>query len=315
MSLTTVKGNINDDEIGFCHCHEHLFISKGKSTEINKALCIDDLKKTTDELLEFKDAGGKTIVDAQPLGCNRMAGNLVKASEDSGVNIVASTGFHKLVFYPDNHWVFSINENKLADLYIDEINNGMFIDGDIMMPKERIKAKPGIIKVALDKCNLNKEYEKVFTAAAYAAVETKLPMLCHIENGSDANALAKFLLDKGVKNSSIIFCHLDRANYNFNYHEEIAKLGIYLEYDTIGRFKYHSDEKEIALILHMIEKGYDDKLLLGLDTTRERLYSYGGSIGLTYIRKVFIPKLMNFGIEQKLINRLMIENPKRAITN
>ncbi|MFR1989782.1 MAG: hypothetical protein ACLS3C_06875 [Oscillospiraceae bacterium] len=49
------------------------------------------------ELLDYRAAGGSTIVDAQPVGCNRMTKELVQLSRDSGVQIVASTGFTRTV--------------------------------------------------------------------------------------------------------------------------------------------------------------------------------------------------------------------------
>ena len=85
-----------------------------------------------------------------------------------------------------------------------------------------------------------------------------------------------------------------------------------LEYDTIGRFKYHDDESECRLIAHMIEQGYEKQLLLSLDTTAQRLASYGdSSIGLTYLLRKFIPLLKRFGVSDQTIDSIMIGNPMR----
>lgn len=313
-NIMSVTGKVKKEDMGYCQCHDHLFIARGKSSHINPMLRIDDFDKTVTELHSYFNSGGRTIVDAQPIGCGRMSENLVRASKKSGVNIIASTGFHKLSFYPENHWIFTEDEDTLSDIYIDEIKKGMYLNTDIKLNKEKIEAKTGIIKTALDTCGINGDYEKVFTAAANAAVETKIPLLCHIESGSDAMMLANFFLSKGVKANSIIFCHLDRARYDFEYHKEIAEMGIYLEYDTIGRFKYHSDEDEIKLIAFMIENGYRNQMLVGLDTTRARLKSYGGEIGLTYLLDSFIPKMRSYGIDYTSIKDIMVNNPANALS-
>lgn len=311
--IQTVLGFLLPEKLSHCQCHEHLFIAKGKSYELHPSIYMDDLDRTTRELILYREAGGASLVDAQPIGCGRMAGLLREASIMSGVNVIASTGFHKLVFYPDNHWVFLLNEDRLTRLYIDEIKNGMFEDGDSSLPSIRIDAKPGIIKTALDVQGLEGNYRKLFMAAAGASKETGASLMCHIEKGSEAIDMITFLIGMGVKPESIILSHLDRGKYDLGYHKEIASAGVYLEYDTIGRFKYHSDEEEVQLILGMLEAGFERQLLLGLDTTRERLKSYGGAIGLEYILKNFIPTLKRAGATDKAINSMTRTNPGNAL--
>ena len=103
--IITVTGRIAPEELGFCQCHEHIAMSKGISYQINPALCIDDMEKSLEEAKRFHLAGGQSFIEAQPCGANRMALELRSLSEDSGVHIIASTGFHKLCFYPKEHWI------------------------------------------------------------------------------------------------------------------------------------------------------------------------------------------------------------------
>jgi hypothetical protein len=69
----TVNGPIWSKQLGFCHSHEHLFIARGKLADINPSLCIDNFEKTVEELKLYKKSGGISVVDAQPVGCGRMA--------------------------------------------------------------------------------------------------------------------------------------------------------------------------------------------------------------------------------------------------
>ena len=57
-TITTVLGRQNPENLGFCHCHEHLMLSKGVSFERNPALCMEDVDKSTQEAIRFKQAGG-----------------------------------------------------------------------------------------------------------------------------------------------------------------------------------------------------------------------------------------------------------------
>lgn len=311
--IQTVTGVISSDNLGYCQCHEHVFLVKGKSYEISPVLWMDDLALSTMELLEYKKAGGLSIVDAQPVGCGRMAGCLYEASVAAGVNIIASTGFHKLVFYGDNHWIHSYKEDSLSQIFINELLQGMYTDADHGLPGGQIPSKSGIIKTAVDSFGIRGEYVKLFRAAAAAALESGYPLMCHIEKGADAFEVIKFFEDSGIGPESLIICHLDRANYDFAYHKEVAGTGVYLEYDTIARFKYHDNDAEIKLIQMMLEAGFGDRILLGLDTTRERLKNYGGSIGLDYLKESFIPLMLDAGITAGEVDNMMVINPGMAL--
>lgn len=308
--VRTVIKELEPSQLGWCQCHEHIFLADGPSRQINQSLHMDDYEKSYAEVELYKKAGGKSFVDAQPFGCGRMAENLVRVSRQTGVNIIASTGFHKTDFFEDSDWLEKQTEENLARIYTEEVKYGMYASS-----KTRLTAKAGLIKCAAiqGEHKANAIYEKLFRAAALAAERTKAPIIIHMDNGADAFPVIKFFDDNKVPANRLIFCHLDRARYDYTYHEEVAAAGAYLEYDTIHRFKYHSDEKEAELIKHMVIKGYGDKLLLGMDTTNQRLKSYGADFGLDYILTRFRYLLEQYLCEE-IIPKMMIENPAKALS-
>jgi len=312
--VTTVSGDITAESLGFCQSHEHLFIAKGHSFHINPVICIDDAEKSAREARLYREAGGCSVVDAQPVGAGRDAAALERISRESGIHIVASTGFHKLMFYPAGHWIFSLNEGKLTRIFIEELVTGMFGLCDEHMPKEKTGVRAGQIKAALDSGSFTDEYRKLFLAAANAANETGRALMVHIEAGSNPVALSELLLKEKVDPEKIIFCHMDRAVPDLNLHKEICARKITLEYDTIARPKYHSDERETEILLNMLEDGWENRILMGLDTTRERLGSYGGSIGLDYILKTYILAMKAAGVPQTVIDKIFIGNPARVFS-
>ena len=85
----------------------------------------------------------------------------------------------------------------------------------------------------------------------------------------------------------------------------------YLDYDTIGRFKYHSDEEEVALLRHMCERGYTQRLLLSLDTTAQRMAAYGGEISLCYLLERFLPRLEAAGFPPGTLADFTVLNCRR----
>lgn len=306
-------GDIKSADAGVCQCHEHLFLEMGKSYQISGALFMDDLRKSTEEMKSYRQAGGGLVLDAQPVFAGRMAENLVAASKDSGVHVVASTGFHKTIFYEEDAYIFYKSEQDITDLFISEFESGMVSsqrDGQKTLP-----ARAGAIKTAVDSGGIFKDkvYTKLFAAAANAAVKTGLPVICHIEQGEDAFAVVDFFMKRGVAPARLIICHLDRARYDIGYHKEAAKAGVYLEYDTINRLKYLSNRREIELIVQMLEAGFEDRLLLSLDTTNERLRAYGADMGLDYILKEFAPMLKAAGADRNQILKMQSKNAQSVL--
>ena len=136
--------------------------------------------------------------------------------------------------------------------------------------------------------------------------------MVHMDPGADALEVLRFFQANGTAPDRLMICHLDRTRYDFGYHEAIAETGAFLEYDTIHRPKYHSNEDEIALIAHMVSCGFGSQLLFGLDTTRERLKSYGAAFGLDYILTEFQWQLEPH-IGAGMIKKIMTVNPGRLL--
>ena len=311
--IRTVLGDIDPEALGFTHCHEHIFIEWDKSAEINSALLLDDYKKTLKELTLFREAGGRALVDAQPVMAGRMAEWLLEASQDANIHIIASTGFHKTCFYYEDSYLFYQTEQEIAELYISEITQGMLTSRQGGM--QRSNARAGIIKTAVCSGGIfaDKLYEKLHSAAAVAQVETGVPVMCHMDAGADAEKVIRFYTDLGVSAQCVWIAHLDRVDNDIGHHKAVAAGGAFLEYDTIARPKYHSNMYECQLIMNMIAAGYENKLLLGLDSTRERLESYGGKVGLPYLNAVFVPYLKSNGVTENEILKLTCDNPKKAL--
>jgi phosphotriesterase-related protein len=307
--IRTVLGDISPLDLGFCQSHEHIYLRPCPAQAGNP---IASEEKSLAELWLYRNAGGRAIVDAQPPGAGRDAEALERLSRQSGVHIIASTGFHKLSYYPAEHWIVSSPEDELARFFTGELEEGMLSDGDTAFPRKRGRAKAGQIKTALDVEGLTLPYRKLFAAAAQAAKSTGRPLMVHIERGSDPLALADFLEKQGMEANHLIFCHTDRALPDLAVHKTLCRRGIYLEYDTIARPKYHDDDRELAIIAELLASGYEKQLLLGLDTTPARLQSYGGEPGLAYIREKFIKKLRDSGITEKRIRLFLEENPARV---
>ncbi|NLG24537.1 MAG: hypothetical protein GX558_04225, partial [Clostridiales bacterium] len=296
---------------GHWQCHEHIFLAKGQSFAVNPALLMDDYGASARELIAYRDAGGSGMVDAQPGGCGRMAAELARASEETGVAIVASTGYHKLCFYPEGHWIFDWDQGALAELWAGEVELGMFASMDAGAPRDRLPCRAGVVKVAVDSDGVAGRYRALLSAAADAAARSGAGMLCHVEAGADPMAVLDLVGGRGVAPDRVILCHLDRANPASA--PIAAREGAFVEFDTIARYKYHGDDAEIAQILAMLDGGWADRLLLSLDTTNRRLAAYGGEIGLSYLLTTFFAQLRRSGVTEAALHQIARVNPGVAL--
>jgi phosphotriesterase-related protein len=305
-------GDIEPGKLGYTHCHEHIFTCRIEGVNLPGRLIVDSWSRSKKEAGDYKEKGGEAIVDVQPFGAGRNAGFLYRLSRKTGVHVIGSTGLHKTYFYPDNFWSYKADSDELARLFISEINEGMYAYDPVDPFRKRSDIPAGIIKIATDENGLTPYYTTVFKAAAQAHRATGVPIITHTELSQHGLEQVEFLLAAGVRPSSIIISHLDRI-IDAERDARIAELGVFLEYDTIARFKYHSDEDEVGLIKEMVERGYGDRILLGLDTTRDRLRAYDGEIGLDYILTSFMPMLGMGGLDRPVIDGFMTENPRRAL--
>lgn len=162
------------------------------------------------ELLLYKGLGGISVVDAQPVGCGRRARELVDVSKRTGINIIASTGFHKPLFYEGDHWLNIIDEDRFTEILIDDLTVGMYVDADFSFPQKVIPSKAGIIKTAVDEHGMTEKTKKLLKSAVEAAKITKTAIMCHTEHGLYALDLINYLVKKGIDTENIIVCHLDR---------------------------------------------------------------------------------------------------------
>jgi phosphotriesterase-related protein len=313
--IATVTGDLPPEDLGFCQSHEHLWTG-GYPGTLNGDLRIDDGEKSLEELERYRLAGGAALVDAQPPGCGRSVLALRTLSQRSSVKIIASTGFHRMIYYPEGHRIYHAGADSLTRFFLEELSGGMYTEEGTELPEAgqaaRAPCRAGQIKTALDAGALSPQYEKCFTAALEAARISGAPLMVHVEKDADPLALADFLDRRGLDSGRLIYCHLDRAAADLGIHRELCRRGAFLEYDTIGRLKYHDDEHEAGIILEMVRDGHAGRLLLSLDSTRARLASYGGRPGLDHLLRRFIPLLRRRGIPEDLLQAFFLENPARA---
>ena len=299
--VQSVCGAVGAEALGHCQIHEHIFVRWTPMAVQNPALKLDCFEASLRELKSYRASGGTSLVDAQPVAAGRDVSALERLSRESGVLIVGSTGYHLLGFYPQDCWIHALDGEELYALYRSEVEKGMlpWTEDGAQRPPRAGGIRAGMMKAAIPSEGPVGRYRVLLRAAARAAADTGTPLMLHTESGRHAGEALKLCFDAGLRPEKTVVCHVDRQAADFTPHDRIASSGVYLDYDTVGRFRYHSDEAEIALLRHMVEQGYGGRLLLSRDTTAARLKAYGGTIGLTYLLHEFLPLLRRSGFSEE----------------
>jgi len=324
--IRTIQGDIKPEDLGFTYSHEHIICTPPYWEEKQETdLLLDDEHKSMLDVLDFKNAGGKTIVDATAVDYGRDVKALKRISNKTGVKIVATAGFNKSFLWSaqlPNHlkdivgnyrtyidWIESASINELADFVIKEIDEGL----------EGTSILGGQVKFGTDYNRITPLEVKTLQAVARAHHETKAPIHSHTEAGTMALEQIELLKSENINMEFMSFGHMDR-NLDPYYHEQIAKTGAFLSFDGISKIKYAPESDRIHSILELVKKGYEDQILISGDTARKSYYKhYGFGLGLENIIGKWVPRFVDEANRndydgELLIRKFFIDNPIRCFT-
>ncbi|MFC4619066.1 phosphotriesterase [Camelliibacillus cellulosilyticus] len=324
--VRTFAGDIDPKEMGFTYSHEHIVCTPPYWKERNADdLLLDDKEKSKLDVLDFKKHGGKTIVDATAVDYGRHVMDVKAISEETSVQIIGTAGFNKSFLWsarlPErlksvigdfetyNDWIDQSSVNQLAEYVIKEVEEGL----------EGTAIRGGQVKFGTGYNRITPLEEKTIRAVARAHHKTKAPVHSHTEAGTMALEQIAILKDEGVDLSFVSFGHMDR-NPDPYYHEQVAKTGAFLSFDGISKIKYAPESTRIACILNLVEKGYEDQILISGDTARKSYYKhYDHGLGLENIIAKWVPRFIDEANQkgfdgEKLIEKFFIHNPARCFT-
>ncbi len=310
MIIRTVLGDISPEKLGVTLGHDHL-MTHPPADVTDADLVMDDVQAATRELESFKRAGGGALVEMTTVDYGRDALRLEWASRDSGVHVIAATGFNKGVFADRLSASRSVPE--IAAWMIREVQQGVAWS----MPEKPIpfeeysRARAGLIKASSSLNGANPNELKVFEAAIEAHHATAAPVGTHTEKGTWGLEQGRLLLDGGVPASKVLIGHLD-LKPDLPYLLEIAALGVNLGFDQFGKEKYLPDRDRVNLVVKLCQAGHHRQLILGGDMARKSYFkSYGGGPGLEHVPTTVRAMLLEAGLSPEIVSELLVSNPRR----
>ena len=96
-------------------------------------------------------------------------------------------------------------------------------------------------------------------------------------------------------------------------HKSIAKRGVFLGFDTVGRRLTQPDSKKLEMLLAVRDAGCEDHVLLGLDFATEDELKANHGAGFDSAMIVFVPKMGAAGVKEETIHKILVDNPRRFL--
>lgn len=312
--VQTITGPIHPEQMGITAMHEHLLWGPyGWEFDPEWFLSVPKVvEKCLLDLLDFRALGGLTFVDVSGIGLGRDVELYRMLASYSGVYVVACTGFWAQRGVPPYFQVKDIDYHE--ELYVREITQGM----------GGTNARAGIIKVGHFRGQITPWEEMHFRAAARAARKTGAAVTTHgVERAEDHLAI---LLSERLDPERIIIGHLDSFHAaEIERDKRLARKGVWVAYDHATTyttwspmFYATSDEWRADQVKIMVDAGFANQIIISADVNSVSLgwQRSAPAVGKTVVGdllRLFVPKLRRVLLDEELIHRFLIDNPRRAL--
>ena len=340
--VQTVLGPINPDDLGVTMTHEHILGSFDEVFQIpveasykgryeapydmdvlgwihhgrwpNKENSgLDDIPTQIEEVGLYKQFGGSGLVDATNIGIGRDPIGLTRISRATGVHIIMGSSFYVASRHPTDM------DDRTEDFLTDQIV------GDVQTGVGRTGVRAGVLGEVGCSFPLHPNERKVLRATARAQRQTGAPILIHPGRDQSCPAeIMEILRGAGADLSRVIVGHLDRTLFDKKLIKQLAETGCFLEYDIFGQeVSYYppaphidimNDAQRLSVIEWLIGQGHGGQIVVGHDIAQKaHLARYGGH-GYGYFLEYMVPRMRIKGFREEDIQRILVENPKRALT-
>ncbi len=302
--IMTVAGPLDPTAAGVTDAHQHAWIAPPAGIAAGApALC--DRAAITAGLASYRAAGGHSLLDCQPGGCDRDGRMLLALSRASGVHVVACTGFHLPRYYPPEHWLWRASADAAQAYFVGELMAGLAETRDT-----ELLVRAGFIKIACT-ARLDETPAALLAAAAAASRETGAALLVHTEAGAGVEQIVARLLSAGVAAGRLVLCHVDKRP-DIGLHRDLAQAGVLLEYDTFYRPKYRPERHVWPLLARMVADGLAAQVANGTDMADSPTWR---EFGPARLPGEIIPRLRALGCDPPTVRRLTGENIARILSS
>jgi len=322
--LQLPKGNIirtilkdvspKDLKIGATWFHEHLNFAfmRGSPPALDLDLVVNELQQSAaDGLTCIVDASVNRRTDQQVQDLRAIAGR-------TSVHIVMAGGYYTAPF-PASANIPNRSVDDIAnELVADAVNQRWGAFGEI-----------GVSLPLVNDVSLKSDEIKVMQAVSRAHLRTGLPIFTH--NPHQACVVCPHLqldtyLSAGVAPQAVCVGHLTDISPSMDPGwQSLRALGqrkAFLGFDTLVQdytrfasmnFNVVPDADRVQMVLAALDAGFEDQILFSTDFSYPPQLKTNWGAGFSSIPHDFVPKLLNAGVDEKTLGKIMIDNPRRFL--
>lgn len=303
-AVMTVRGPVPARELGFILPHEHIYCKLRHADyryDVPDQFGDEDLM--AEEVSAFAGLGGGTIFELSVPDNGRAPERLVTLSERTGVHVVMGCGWYRANYYLPEERIDRRPADDLAEELIREIVDGV---GDTGI-------RPGVIgEVGSEKTWVSPAEERVLRAAARAHKATGLAVGALHAVGPVAPEQLTILEEEDVDMSRVAVAHCETYPH-LEYLLGLLRRGVYLMFDNCGQYRGMGqfEDRILDLIRELIDRGFEDRLMLSHDICKFGQLRIHGGTGFVYLQETFLPALAGKGVPEATIATMTRDNPRR----
>lgn len=299
--IRTVLGDIDRTKLGRTLAHEHFIIDLDRVRKDGISR-IDTPEEVIPEIRLMMEDGITAAFEVSTIDLGRDVEKLRTISRETGLHIVASTGYYLSPYHPAE--LADQTPDEIARTYEKELTSGI---GDTGI-------KAGFIaEIASSPEAFVGQEKKILVAAGIASRRTGAAVSTHTGRFTALETI-ETLLAEGMEPDKIILGHQDLID-DHDYHLSLLKHGINIAFDTCGKSAYMPDETRARNILSLIREGYSDHLVLSNDVSRRTYFTSAGGPGYVAVMRSVVPLLREQGATEEEISKLLVDNPARIVDN
>jgi phosphotriesterase-related protein len=294
--IRTVLGDM-EIPAGPILAHEHLQIDLSHNKGLDNVFGPEEEPDIVADLKLTAERHGLTgVADLSPVGGGRNVKALARISRNTGVAVVASTGYY---WEPVPDVVAEASEDRLVEIMTAEIETGDY--------------RCGVIKVGTFEDSFGAATKKLFCAAARTSRATGAPVITHTEQPYHAPWHVEVLQSAGMDMSRALISHLHKYE-TIDQIKRVADTGAFIGIDQIGFARGMTMPQMADVAVSCVKAGFIDHIIISSDMARKSRFLKNGGTSYTTVFAVFLDLLRERGVTEGQINTLLHANPRSLLT-
>ena len=230
--------------------------------------------------------------------------NLTAMATASGVHVVLGGSYFLQPRYPEE--IIRLPEEEITAQLVEQAS------------RERWGA---LGEVGSSFPEMHDDERKMIRAISQAHLQTGLPIFTHVPHESCPSCAIDQIdiyESQGVDMTHLCIGHLSTIKRSddpgWATHQEIARRGAFLGFDTVGHRMSSSfipEREKVDMVLNALEAGLEDHILLSSDFANSTQIKANWGNGFSTVLVQFVPKLRYFGVPEDTIHKILVDNSRR----